>query len=43
MQAVIDVVSQVLDACTCAVVVCLACYVLPYLIARGIREGWNGR
>lgn len=43
MQAFTDVVFQVLQAFLCTVAVCLACYVLPYLVARGIREGWNGR
>lgn len=43
MQAVVDVVFQVLNAFVCVVAVCCACYALPYFIARGIREGWNGR
>lgn len=38
-----EIVFQAVQAFVSVIAVCLTCYVLPYLVARGIREGWNGR
>lgn len=43
MEILQEIVFQAAQAFVSVIVVCLACYVLPYLVARGIREGWNGR